>query len=120
MTAQRRAIAALGVGALIASCIASVPSTRTQRATSHRVTIAGFRYLPDTLRVTPGDTVVFRNSDQFGHTASSRTAGVLETSLIAGGDSARWIATTEGTVDYICAFHPSMRGVIEVGEWDEW
>ena len=114
MTAERRAIAALGVGALIASCIASGPAARSLRATTHGVTIAGFRYQPDTLRVAPGDTVIFRNSDQFGHTASSRTAGVLETSLIAGGDSARWIATTEGTVDYICAFHPSMRGVITV------
>ena len=111
MTAHRRAIAALGVGALIASCIASVPATRPQRATTHRVTIAGFRYQPDTLRVALGDTVVFRNSDQFGHTASSQTAGVLETSLIAGGDSANWVATAPGVVDYICAFHPSMRGL---------
>lgn len=114
MTAGRRAVAALGGAALIASCIASVPAARAPNATVHRITIAGFRYQPDTLRVAPGDTVVFRNSDQFGHTASSRTAGQMETALIAGGDSARWIATTEGTVDYICAFHPSMRGVITV------
>lgn len=114
MMPRQRAIAALGVGALIASCIASVPATRAPMATVHRITIAGFRYQPDTLRVAPGDTVVFRNSDQFGHTASSRTPGVLETSLIAGGDSARWIATIAGTVDYLCAFHPSMRGVMTV------
>ena len=114
MNAKRRAVAVGGGAALLASCIASIPTTRVPIATAHRITIAGFRYQPDTLRVARGDTVVFRNADQFGHTASSRTAGALETSLIAGGDSARWIATIEGTVDYICAFHPTMRGVITV------
>lgn len=114
MKVERRAVAALGAAAVIASCVAFVPQPSRQLRTAHRVTIAGFRYQPDTLRIARGDTVVFVNSDQFGHTASSRTAGVLETSLIAGGDSARWIATTDGTVDYFCTFHPSMRGVILV------
>ena len=114
MKVERRAVTALAGAALLASCIASIPAGHTARAASHVVTIVGFRYRPDTLRVAPGDTVVFRNSDQFAHTATSRTAGALETSLIAGGDSAKWVAADAGTIDYVCAFHPTMRGVITV------
>ena len=109
----------LGAAAVVAGCIASssgVPSAAaaiSRVPAAHRVRIAGFRYYPDTLRVTSGDTVIFMNTDQFGHTASSRS-GALETSLIAAGDSARWVAESPVTISYDCTFHPSMRGVVIV------
>ena len=104
---------------MFAGCIASSGSVPPAAAATnrvpatHRVRIAGFRYHPDTLRVTSGDTVVFVNTDQFGHTASSRS-GALESSLISAGDSARWVAESPITISYDCTFHPSMRGVVIV------
>lgn len=116
---MRRGAAVLGAAAVIVGCMASSSGISSAAATSgrvpatHRVRIAGFRYQPDTLRVTSGDTVVFVNTDQFGHTASSRS-GALETSLISAGDSARWVAESPVTIVYDCTFHPSMRGMVIV------
>jgi len=77
------------------------------------VAIRGFQYLPATVTVAVGDTVVWSNHDIVPHTA---TAGEqhFDTRSIDARKSARFTATQAGTFAYICAFHPSMKGTLVV------
>ena len=75
--------------------------------------IRGFAYLPATLEVAAGDTVVWINRDVVPHTATRDGTGWDSGSLVAGG-SWRLVAVPGGSQPYYCAFHPSMRGVLVV------
>jgi plastocyanin len=94
------AAAALG---LAAACARPLPR-------AHTVEIRGFAYLPATLEVAAGDTVVWVNRDVVPHTATGNGGGWDSGSLEAGGV---WrLVTRQGSQPYYCAFHPGMRGVL--------
>lgn len=89
------------------------------------VSITGLTFAPDTLKIRPGATVVWANSDKVPHTVTSGHLGYERgvefdsglSSPIVGG--ARWNHTFDsaGIVDYFCAFHPRMTGqVVVTGE----
>ena len=86
---------------------------RARPPVTHTVTIEGMRFEPERLRVTGGDIVVWVNKDLVPHTATSAAAG-FDSALIEQGAS--WQLTTKaaGTFEYICSFHPAMKGTLEV------
>jgi plastocyanin len=83
------------------------------RAATHPVEIRALRFLPDTVVVAPGDTVVWTNADLVPHTATS-AAGGWDTGEIGGSASGRTVAGKPGTYPYVCAYHPTMRGTLVV------
>jgi plastocyanin len=93
-----------GVLLALAACGAPRPVT-------HRVEIETFRFAPDTLRVEMGDTVVWTNHDLVPHTA---TAEAWDSGPIARDGTGRWVAARKGAQSYICAYHPTMHGVVIV------
>lgn len=80
-------------------------------AEEHRVTIRGMTFQPVVLEVAVGDTVVFANTGRAAHTATA-SGGAFDTGRIRSGEGVRVTITEAGPLDYVCAYHPSMRGRI--------
>lgn len=95
------------------SCSTDRGSRDTRTPATHRVTIEGMRFAPEHLRVSSGDTVVWVNADLVPHTATA-AAGAFHSKGLDQGQSWRFTTSTSGTFEYICRFHPTMKGTIEV------
>ena len=79
----------------------------------HTVTIDGFAFKPSTITVKQGDTVEWRNTDPVPHTATSKSGG-FDSGSIAAGATYRFVAKKKGRFDYLCTFHPIMKGTVVV------
>ena len=77
-----------------------------------RVEIRNFVYSPAVVTVSPGDTVVFHNRDVLPHTATA--TGTFDSDSIGHEGEWKWVARGSGNVDYICAYHPNMKGTVTV------
>lgn len=75
--------------------------------------ISGFRYLPATLEVAAGTTIVWTNEDDVSHTVTA-TDRSWDSGLIEPGATWRRTFTTPGTYEYFCLPHPRMRGTVVV------
>ena len=72
-------------------------------------------FLPDTITVNVGDTVVFDNTGDLPHTAEA-SDGSWDSGNLDPGQTFSVTFEEPGTVDYICAYHEvvGMLGTIEV------
>ena len=75
------------------------------------VAITGFAFQPATLQVPAGTEVTWTNEDPAQHTVTAEDGSFDSGPLDQGGT---FSATVNGSVDYVCAIHPEMRGRIEV------
>jgi plastocyanin len=80
---------------------------------THTVSIEGFKFVPDTLTVNAGDTIIWRNQDKAPHTATA-DGRVFDSGNIPYGASWEYVADREGNYPYICAFHPRMKATLVV------
>lgn len=80
---------------------------------SGAVTIQDFKFGPDRITVSVGDSITWTNEDSVGHTATARD-GSFNTRLIQSGDSATVTFSTAGTFSYFCSPHPQMVGSVVV------
>lgn len=92
---------------LVAVALAREPAARRV------VEMRGFAFQPARVTVSVGDTIEFVNRDALPHTATA-TGGAWDSGEM--GASARWtrVVTEPGEIAYFCAYHPTMRGTIEV------
>jgi plastocyanin len=81
-------------------------------AATHVVTIEGMKFEPAAVRVKMGDQVIWRNKDLVPHTATA--ADKFDSGQIAAGKSWRWTATARGQTEYVCTYHPGMKGSVVV------
>ena len=81
-------------------------------AAAHTVTIDAFAFAPATLTVERGDTVRWRNDDPVPHTVTA--AGAFDSGSIAAGATWQYTAATRGRFEYVCTFHPTMKGTLVV------
>ncbi len=90
------------------------PSADATRAGTrvHEVTIDAFAFAPAAVSVDRGDTVVWRNDDPVPHTVTA--PGSFDSGAIAAGGSWRYTAATRGRYEYVCSFHPTMKGLLVV------
>jgi plastocyanin len=103
--------------------LALVAAAAPVSAAEHPVNVVNFEFQPNSLRVDPGDTVVW-NFVAPGHTSTSRS-GQAESwnsdppgpDFNPAGTSFRHTFNTPGRYQYICIPHQfSMEGVVQVGE----
>lgn len=80
-------------------------------ATTHMVEIREFKFYPATLRVKRGDTIVWKNIDAAPHTA---TSAQWDSDRLNRNQSWSLKVTSKGSIEYICVFHPMMKGKIIV------
>lgn len=77
-----------------------------------RVDIVDDGFEPTEVEVTAGDTVVWEHTGQRTHTVAFEDG---ESSAgLESGDAYERTFTTEGEFPYVCAIHPSMRGLVVV------
>lgn len=90
-----------------------VAAPATPGAGAQTVQIKDFAYHPDTVQIPAGTTVTWTNDDPVPHTASDPD-GSFNTGNIATGQSVSLDFTTPSTFDYICLYHPNMKGTVIV------
>lgn len=78
------------------------------------VEISDYAFHPGAISVPSGTTIVFSNEDETAHTATAEGSEVFDTGAIEPGKNAEVTLEQPGTYDYYCAFHPFMKGKIEV------
>ena len=99
---------------LIGSALAlPLLGTQAQAAKTHTIRISGHSFSPRKLNAKVGDTVTFMNRDSALHTGTARN-GAFDTGRLQQGQAAQVSLTAAGQIDYFCAVHPSMTGVILV------
>ena len=95
--------------------VAAVSMTaESSKPKTHTVYIENMRFDPEELTVEAGDTIIWVNKDLVPHTATSAKAGVFDSDLIESGKSWQYTVEGKGYVDYICTFHPGMKGVLNI------
>ena len=76
-------------------------------------------YIPSTLNISAGTTVVWENNDAAAHLATSGTPdggpdGVFDSGMIMGGATYEYEFTETGEFVYYCLVHPWMIGTVIV------
>ena len=78
------------------------------------VAIEGFAFAPNTVEVKVGQKITWTNEDAAPHTVTAKTGAEFDSGTLAQGASFSFTPSKAGTIEYICAIHPSMVGTIEV------
>src|SRR5215469_14431108 len=81
------------------------------------VVIREFKFEPATVTVHEGDTVEWKNNDIVPHTATADDGSqkpAFDSGAIREGAAWRFVARKKGTYNYICTFHPNMKGQLIV------
>lgn len=100
-------------GAAASAVVLSTTSLRAAEPVVHEVAIKSFAFEPALLQVHVGDMIRWTNHDVAPHTATAQEFG-WDTEEIIKGEIGE-ITVTEGMErSYFCAFHPHMKGSIEV------
>ena len=81
-------------------------------------------YLPYSLEINVGDTVMWSNDDTAAHTVSSGDPtegldGIFDSGLFMAGSTFEYTFDNTGTYPYFCMVHPWMVGQIGVNEFEE-
>ena len=106
---QARQAATANAGTATAAARSAIASATAQPAQT--ILIQNFAFLPATLTVTAGTTVIWRNMDAATHQIAG---GDFDSGFIFEGQY--WSTRIEraGHYSYYCNFHPTMRGTIVV------
>jgi plastocyanin len=80
---------------------------------THTIVIASMKFVPETLTVKAGDTVVWANKDFFPHTATAQDRS-FDSGDIATDKSWKYVATKKGMFSYVCTLHPTMKATLVV------
>ena len=76
-------------------------------------------YLPPSISIKSGHSVIWTNEDTAAHTVTSGTVdggpdGVFDSSIFMSGTTFEHTFNDVGNYDYFCIVHPWMIGTIEV------
>jgi plastocyanin len=84
---------------------------------THEVRISQLKFVPESLEIAEGDTVLWKNEDIFPHTATAEGTGkrkAFDSGNLAAGKSWSFTFRKKGRTPYLCTFHPTMKGAITV------
>lgn len=110
--ATRRAVVK-GVTASAVALLTGQPAIAAKQPDIHNIAIKRFKFEPEHIQVQVGDTIRWMNEDLAPHTATADEFGWDTGELIK--DQAKEITVTVGMeTNYFCAFHPHMKGSIEI------
>ncbi len=98
--------------AAIASIAATLARPVAAEGQKHRVDMKRVTFEPAEVSVHVGDTLEWSNGDIVAHTATSKQAG-FDVNVLPGKVGST-VAKQPGTFDYLCRYHPNMKGKIVV------
>ncbi|WP_170755946.1 plastocyanin/azurin family copper-binding protein [Ruegeria lacuscaerulensis] len=97
-----------------ASAVAfNLPAQASRASVLHMVRIHRFEFQPALVTVHVGDRIKWTNLDIAPHTATADAQG-WGTQELSKGQSAEILVTEGMELEYFCAFHPHMKGTIEI------
>ncbi len=112
---KRRGGRALALILLSLSFLVSMNVVRADEPKTHTVIIEKFKFIPETLTIKTGDTVIWINKDIAPHTATAVTKEEKwDTKQLRKNQEASITFTKTGNEKYFCLYHPNMRGEIIV------
>lgn len=91
----------------------AAPPSHPAAKKAHTVTIEGLQYRPRVLVVRRGEAVTWVNKDFVPHTVTA-VGGGFDSHSIAPEASWTYVPRKPGEYDYRCAFHPTMKGTLQV------
>ena len=94
------------------ACVVLLACGAKHEPKTHQVEIRAMQFVPATLTVNAGDTVVWTNRDVVPHTVTA--AGAFDSQSIAGGQAWLHVVTGTGELTYGCTFHPTMTAKLTV------
>lgn len=106
--------AAVGLGLGLGLLGSSARSERRAPSARHAITITGFRFIPESVAVSAGDTVIWSNADPFLHIVRQDSGGAVRSPDLRQGERFVWVARQRGRLPYHCEAHAVMRGVLTV------
>ncbi len=117
---------ALALGGGVALAQSSAPSTPAPAASAavkpapspepspvSTIHIKNFAYVPDTVTISPGQTVRFIEDDETPHTVTAADHA-YDSGNLNQKDTWKHTFATAGTYTYFCAYHPYMKGTVIV------
>ena len=92
---------------------AGITAKETNAANSNQVICKNNKFVPDTLTVKVGTTVIWVNQDSYIHTVTSGTSpsdrsGFFDSGNLNGGETFSFRFDKAGTYDYFCIPHFSL------------
>jgi plastocyanin len=102
-----------GTVASAAVSLIYTPSSLAAEPLVHEIDVKSFKFVPPKVTANVGDVVRFTNKDLAPHPATADNSG-WDTGEIARGESVQIVVTADMDRNYFCAFHPHMKGVIEI------
>ena len=104
---------------IVAATVATItlfPRLESEAASGQRIVveIRGFKFVPATPAVKPGDVIVWVNKDIVAHTATAKD-GSWDSGLIKSGGESQMVVKDDTFQVYFCRFHPSMIARFYIG-----
>ena len=72
-----------------------------------------YAFEPSKIVVSRGQKVTWINNDSAAHTVTSNDK-IFDSGKMSSGQTFSYIFTRPGTYYYYCAYHPNMKGIVEV------
>ena len=99
--------------AAASAVVLTTTSLRAAEPVVHDVAIKSFTFEPARLQVQAGDTIRWTNHDIAPHTATADEFS-WDTEEIVNGETGDIVVTEDMETSFFCAFHPHMKGSIEI------
>ena len=96
---------------VISTLLAEMPIAKAQQ--QHVVEIRKFKFIPDEVNVSPGDTIVWINRDIVPHTITA-TDKSWDSGKIAKAGQWQTVAGKQMPSAYFCRFHPTMKAQFNI------
>jgi plastocyanin len=94
----------------------AVPEQNGRKPAVHVVEISQMKFIPEVLKVSKGDTVVWINKDMVAHDVTELNSNLWSSSKMAAGAS--WKIALQNSQVYYCSLHVVMKGKIVVDNKD--
>lgn len=88
------------------------PAPGSGRTKTYTIQVGDFSFSPGTVHARVGDTINWVNRGATPHTATAKD-GVFDVHL-APGQQSSYVLRAEGSISYVCTYHPQMVGTILV------
>ena len=84
--------------------------SKTSGPVTHTVEISAMKFVPDTVMVHPGDTIVFINKGLVAHNATQLPDSAWQSPDLQQGES--WSFVPKQSDSFFCSIHVVMKGYI--------
>ena len=95
---------------------ARADQTPTPNPSPFVVHLKNYAFVPATLTVPVGALVEFQNDDSVAHTVTATGKEAFDSGNLDGGAKFKHTFSKAGRFDYVCAYHPNMKGTIVVSD----